>query len=191
MDHRGWYHRDIPHFDGGNLTQFVTFRLGDSLPQSVLKEFEEQLRNEKENLTAKKIEKIENYLDQGVGSCILREPRCAEFVQRSLIFLHEKKYKLISWVIMPNHVHFMARFDEGQSLSSAMHSLKSYTAHELKKIHPELPVIWQSESFDRYIRSEDHYLGRIQYIEENPVAAGLCERPEDFPWSSAYEGGKR
>lgn len=185
-DHKGWYHRDIPHFDAGNYTQFITFRLADSLPQSILMQVAEELKKEREHLPEERIKKLEYYLDQGIGSCILKDPACAGIVEDSLKFLDRRSYSLISWVVMPNHVHLMARFDEGQSLSKAMHSLKSFTAHELKKLHPEMETIWQAESFDRYIRSEDHYLGRVQYIHENPVVAGLCERPEDFRWSSAW-----
>ncbi len=185
-EHKGWYRRDLPHYDAANVTQFVTFRLADSLPQSFLQQLAEELKNEKENLEEKRIQRIEEYLDQGAGSCILREPKCAKLVQDSLQFLHENRYDLIAWVVMPNHVHFLARFSEEQTLSSAMHSLKSYTGHELKKLHPEMDLIWQSESFDRYIRSEDHFLGRVQYIHENPVVARLCEHQEDFPWSSAF-----
>ena len=183
--HKGWYRRDLPHFDGSDVTQFCTFRLADSLPQSVLNIVAEELKNEKDNLKQKRIEKLEQYLDQGAGSCILREGVCAKLVQDSLLFLHSNRFHLVAWVVMPNHVHFLARFDEGKSLAKALHSLKSYTGHELKKLHPEMETIWQSESFDRYIRNEDHYLGRIQYIHDNPVVARLCERPEDFPWSSA------
>ncbi len=87
---------------------------------------------------------------------------------------------------MPNHVHYLAYFEPGQTTEKAMHSLKSYTANELKKLHPEMGAIWQGETFDRYIRNEDHYLGRIEYIHNNPVVANLCDRPEDFRWSSAY-----
>jgi REP element-mobilizing transposase RayT len=88
---------------------------------------------------------------------------------------------------MPNHVHFLARFEEHQSLPHALHSLKSYTAHELKKLHPEMAVIWQIEYFDRYIRNEDHYWNAVNYIRKKPVAAKLCDSQEEFKWSSAFE----
>ena len=39
--------------------------------------------------------------------------------------------------------------------------------------------------FDRYIRNADHFVKTIQYIENNPVKARLCKRPEDWPFSSA------
>jgi REP element-mobilizing transposase RayT len=40
--------------------------------------------------------------------------------------------------------------------------------------------------FDRYVRDEKHFANAISYIEKNPVKAGLCLRPEDWPFSSAW-----
>ena len=71
-------------------------------------------------------------------------------------------------------------------MSKAMHSLKSFTGHELKKLHPEMENIWQIESFDRYMRNEEHYWSTYRYIHNNPVSARLCESVEEFEWSSAF-----
>jgi REP element-mobilizing transposase RayT len=185
-ENRGWYKRDLPHFDSSDVTQSVTFRLADSLPQSYLLELREELKGVKGNIDHARRAKIESYLDQGVGSCILREPECAQIVQDSLNFLDGKNYDLRAWVVMPNHVHFLARFSEGQLLSKALHSLKSFTAHEIKKLRPEMSTIWQHESFDRYIRNEDHYWNEVRYLHSNPVTARLCLTAEEFRWSSAF-----
>ena len=40
------------------------------------------------------------------------------------------------------------------------------------------------EYFDRAIRDERHFRAVVEYVEHNPVMAGLCEAPEDWPWSS-------
>ena len=88
---------------------------------------------------------------------------------------------------MPNHVHFLAHFEEHQMLEKALHSLKSFTSNEIKKLHPEMGSVWQEEFFDRYMRSEAHYWHEVNYVENNPVAAKLCEKREDFCWSSAFE----
>lgn len=187
--HKGWYSRKgLPHFDGQEITQFITFRLADSIPQSLVNEMKEDLKTFKGNIDREKEERMQALLDKGMGSCILGEPRCAELMQKSIQFLDPKRYELRAWVVMPNHINMLVKFGEGQSLSSALHSLKSYTGHELKKVHPELDSIWQIESFDRYIRNEEHYGRTLSYIHENPVTAGLCSRPEQFRWSSAFVG---
>ena len=189
-EHRGWFQpRKLPHFDA-EVTQSITIRLDDSLPKEVLIRLNDELKDVKANHNLERVRRIETLLDNGLGSCILGEPNCAKLVQDALLYLHDKRFDLRSWVIMPNHVHFIARFDEHQTLEKALHSLKSYTGHELKKLHPEMSVIWQIEYFDRYIRNEDHYWNAVSYIHNNPVEAKLCDEPSQFKWGSAFRKKK-
>ena len=95
-------------------------------------------------------------------------------------------FDLRAWVVMPNHVHFLARFEEGNSLPTAIQSLKSFTGHQLKKLHPEMQEIWQQGYFDRFMRNDDHFLRTRAYIHQNPTKAKLCKKEEDFIWSSAF-----
>jgi len=46
-------------------------------------------------------------------------------------------------------------------------------------------TVWHREYWDRYTRDERHYSKAVEYIHGNPVKAGLAQRPEDWPWSSA------
>ena len=70
----GWYNRGyIPHFDGGQISQFLTFRLFDSLPQPVIEEWREEtwkLGEEGKTIFRKN---VENYLDKGSGSGFLKD----------------------------------------------------------------------------------------------------------------------
>jgi putative DNA methylase len=186
----GWYDRGyIPHFEGGEIPQFITFRLSDSLPQKVLNRWRtemEELGEAGKTLFRKNIEK---YLDQGHGACYLRDSKIAGIVQDGLLFLHGKKYRLIAWVIMPNHVHFLAIPVNGVELGKLTHSLKSYTAHEANKVLGRVGQFWQHESFDRYIRNHKHFDNVIRYIEMNPVKAGLCRKAED--WGSQAQDSVR
>lgn len=138
-EHKGWYEgKNLPHLDAGNTTQFVTFRLGDSIPIKAMEALEEELKSVKVNKEIERSRRIERLLDMGSGSCLLKESRCAEIVQNSIKFLSGKRYDLRAWVVMPNHVHLLIRFASGQTLDKAMHSLKSYTSNELGLIHPEV-----------------------------------------------------
>lgn len=87
---------------------------------------------------------------------------------------------------MPNHIHFLMPPKEGISLSEIVHSIKSYTANEANKVLRRRGSFWQHEPFDRYTRNRLHYVNVIKYIENNPVKANLCEKPEDWIFSSAY-----
>jgi REP element-mobilizing transposase RayT len=183
----GWYDRGyIPHFDGGEIPQFFTFRLFDSLPHTVLERWREETAAQGEAGKVAFRKNVENYLDQGYGSCFLKDARVAELVENSLLFHHDKKYRLRAWVIMPNHIHFLATPFENVELREIAHSIKSYTAHEANKLLKRSGQFWQHEPFDRYIRNHKHFLNVIEYIEKNPVKAGLCAKREDWQFSSAF-----
>ncbi len=185
---KGWYSRGyLPHFDGGQLPQFITARLFDALPQNILRRFWLELeRKGNENIDYEMRKQIENFLDKGYGECFLKDQRIAKITADALLFHHEKKYKLIAWVVMPNHIHFLAVPLENIKLAEITHSIKSYTAKEANKMLNRNGKFWQRESFDRYIRNYEHFIKTIDYIENNPVKAGLCENYTDWKFSSAF-----
>jgi REP element-mobilizing transposase RayT len=183
---RGWYSRGyLPHFDGGTKLQFLTFRLGDSLPQTVLEKWKTELEQcssvEREIVLR---ERIEKYLDCGYGKCYLKNPEIANLVQDALLFHDGAKYKLTAWTIMPNHVHALLKPFE--KLGAIEHSIKSFTANKINKLLNRSGEFWQKEVFDRYIRDFGHFEKTIAYIENNPVKARLCERASDWQFGSAW-----
>jgi len=185
-DSYGWHDRGyLPHFDGPTQSQFITFRLYDSLPQSLLEKWTNEAASDAEFR-----KRIEAYLDAGYGECWLGQESIASLVQKALLFYHDKKYILIAWVIMLNHVHLLLQPKEGEHLPDIMHSIKSFTAQKANKLLGRTGRFWQRESFDRYIRNEKHFLAVIRYIEENPVKAGLCAIASEWRFSSAW-GGRR
>ncbi len=183
----GWRSRGyLPHYEGGEVSQFITTRLFDSLPQNVLDKWRVEL--EKEEITDIEFrKKIEYYLDQNYGECFLKGDCVAEIVRENLLFHDGKKYKLYAWVVMPNHIHYLLSPIAPHTLAEITHSNKSFTAHEANKVLNRSGQFWIHESFDRYIRDEKHFLQTIAYIESNPVKAGLCEKASDWKFSSAYK----
>ncbi|MFY9618464.1 MAG: transposase [Pyrinomonadaceae bacterium] len=183
----GWYNRGyIPHFEGGQIPQFFTFRLYDSLPASVVEQWRNEVSATDDQGKIRFRKNVERYLDRGYGCCFLRDERVANLVQNSLLFHHDKKYRLTAWVIMPNHIHFLATPLENVELSQIAHSIKSFTAHEANKLLKRTGQFWQHEPFDRYIRNRKHFVSVVRYIENNPVKSGLCSLPEDWRFSSAF-----
>jgi REP element-mobilizing transposase RayT len=67
-----------------------------------------------------------------------------------------------------------------------MHSWKSYTSKEANKISGRNGQFWMVDYFDRYMRNENHLIYTIEYIEQNPVKAGLILKASDWRFSSAY-----
>ena len=178
----GWHNRGyLPHLDSAQ-TQFLTFRLADSMPQELLQKWRKESRNDIQFRKS-----VEKYLDAGHGSCALRRLDIATMVRNSLLFHDKEKYDLQSWVIMPNHSHILLSPREGHHLDEIEHSIKSYTANEANKILGRRGQFWAIECFDRYIRDWRHFNAVVKYIENNPVKAGLCRTAEEWEFSSAFE----
>jgi len=183
----GWHSRGyLPHFDGREIPQFITLRLFDSLPKTVLQRWTRELdllESRKDQITLQR--RIEKYLDQGYGAAFLKIHRVAEMVQDVLLGYDGERYRLSAWVVMPNHIHFLATRFEQQTLTGIMQSLKSLTSHKANKTLRRGGQFWMGDYFDRYIRNGEHFAKTVRYIENNPVKAGLCKRPQDWPFSSA------
>jgi len=183
---KGWYGRSyLPHFDGGEIPQFITIRLADSLPQNILERWRQELAHDKIT-DADFRRRVEHYLDQSYGSCVLGDERVAKIVRDNLLHFDGVKYRLHAWVVMPNHIHFLAVPKEGHTLAEIVHSCKSFTAHEANNILSRSGRFWFPEPFDRYIRNYEHFEKTCSYIENNPVKAKLCKKPSDWPFSSAH-----
>ena len=134
-------------------------------------------------------ERTEAALDRGYGACWLRRPQVAALVQEALLHFDNNRYLLHAWVIMPNHVHALATALGGRYLSTIVHSWKSFTAKSANRSLEREGAFWQADYFDRVMRDEAHFAATVDYIHWNPVKAGLCAKPEDWPWSSIHRTG--
>jgi REP element-mobilizing transposase RayT len=129
---------------------------------------------------------VDAYLDSGAGACWLAQPEIAKLVQNALLHFESQRYELLAWCVMPNHVHSVLRPASNWVLESILHSWKSYTASEANRVLSRKgQTFWQHESYDHVVRNENDLQHCVIYTEENPVKAGLCKKPEDWPWSSA------
>jgi len=181
--HTGWHSRGyLPHLDKPFHIQTINFRSADSLPAKVLKKLEQDFPKGNESGKRKR---IEEYLNSGYGACHLVKPKIARVIEEMLVKFDGERYRLIAWVIMPNHVHAIIEIIEGYSLKKIMHSWKSYTANVANKILGRSGKFWYREYFDRYVRDADHLENAIKYVRWNPVKAGLVKEPEDWRFSSA------
>jgi REP element-mobilizing transposase RayT len=106
-------------------------------------------------------------------------------VENALLYFDGERYRLLAWAIMPNHVHAMIEQIEGYALGGIIHSWKSFTAKEINKLQRSTGSVWSADYHDRFIRHAEHYECAVNYIELNPVKAGLVGRAEDWLFSSA------
>ena len=181
--HKGWYSRGyLPHLDQPGLVQGITFRLHDSMLVERREEWESLLAVAD---VGERLLRIEEYLNAGYGSCVLRDHRVGLLVQDALQHLDGQRYRLLAWVVMPNHVHVLIETLQGWSLPGIVHSWKSFTAHQVNRLLGRKGPLWSREFFDRAVRDGRHLKRAVRYVHDNPVKAGLVAEPEVWPFSSA------
>ncbi len=201
---RGWHERGfLPHCDFPNLIQLLTIRLSDSLPISRKREWEHLLKLEDDR---ERRMKLEEYLDKGFGKCWLRRPAIARLCEEALLHFHRKRFELLAWCVMPNHIHVLVdvwntplwkmikswkQFVSTQAQSIVV-ECQAPVRHEVAR-SAEMPgrrpalqsIRWQREYWDTFMRNGEQSRKATRYIENNPVRAGLCRKPEDWQYSSA------
>jgi putative transposase len=178
------YHvRHLPHWNPGDRTIFLTWRLYGSLPVDVII----KLKRQRSTSAGRHFLKTDRALDDARhGPLWLNQPSIARCVVEALYRgdteLHQ--YILRAFAVMPNHVH--ALLDPSVSLERITSGLKGVTARQANKVLGRTGQhFWQDETFDHWIRNGTQFDRIKSYIEHNPVAAGLAKNPEDWPWSSA------
>ncbi|MCK4982710.1 MAG: transposase [Victivallaceae bacterium] len=89
-----------------------------------------------------------------------------------------------NFVIMPDHIHLIIwRENNSCGLKNWMRGVKRIISNELKKLNIEYPH-WQEGFFDHVLRNNESCVRKSEYINQNPVKAGLCNSYHDW----AYRG---
>uniref|UniRef100_UPI003562908F transposase n=1 Tax=Pontiella sp. TaxID=2837462 RepID=UPI003562908F len=178
-------HRRLPHWEQDNRIYFVTFRLADSIANEKLLQWKAELEVWRLNQPAPESEETHSeqtrryrekqqwWLDQGHGSCTLKDPELSALVEQTLRHFDGERYRLGDYVVMPNHVHLTVEPMEGNHLSDILHSWKGFSAREINKRLGTKGRFWMDESFDHIIRSEHFFHQYRDYIQTNPTQARL------------------
>ena len=98
-------------------------------------------------------------------------------------YQEQNKFALHEFVIMPDHLHLLVTPESDISLERAMQLIKGGFSYRLGKMKRGL--VWQESFTNHRVRDEEDYERHALYIRMNPVRAGLVERAEDYPYSSA------
>jgi putative transposase len=174
------HRRRLPHLYEVGRTVFLTWRIHDSLPSN--RAFPTDALS-----SGKAFAAMDRLLDEAaVGPRYLAEPAVAEAIVHAVHFNANelRHYRLHAFVIMPNHVHILAT--PLVPLPIMMKSLKGITA---KRANAILRLtgrrFWQDESYDHLVRNDQELIKIMNYIEQNPVKAGLVKEATEYRWSSA------
>jgi len=155
------YRRRLPHLQKADADLFVTFCTG---ARRILPELARDL-----------------VLDHCLREAGVR-PFADEAARATPARIH-----LHAAVVMPDHVHLLfapLRDNDGwpYSLVNIMQCLKGATAHRINKLLRISGPVWEEESLDHVLRSDESLREKCEYIRQNPVEAGLVQSPEDYRW---------
>jgi REP element-mobilizing transposase RayT len=176
---------------------FITFRCVGSLPESarlgLLDIYQTWRAARNEEVRSIELQRrifalLETFLDRGDGFAPFRG---CEVINRGLQLFDQAAldscWDLGSLVLMPNHVHLLARAREPSetgeplNLGAFVNALKGRTSRELNALMGRKGRFWQPDWFDRWCRSPAEVKRFEEYIRLNPVKAGLASRPESYP----------
>jgi putative transposase len=113
-------------------------------------------------------------------------------------------FKLIGFVVMPDHVHLMVVPDKQNTISDVMRHIKGRFSRRLNELgrgmnSPDYEVpkhragnlsrptskVWQESFYDHVIRNRKEFDERLNYVHNNPVKAKFVEKPEEYQYFSA------
>jgi 1-hydroxy-2-methyl-2-(E)-butenyl 4-diphosphate synthase len=181
----------LPHWRIPGATYAVTFRVKDSLPASVIKDYEqkksillEQITQEKQRAGSRDARDslrklhaeiqtltetiIEPALHAADGPQPLADPEIAGMMLQALKHFDGERYDLLAWSVMSNHVHALITPHEGQELEKILQAMKTHTAKEANRMLGKTGTFWQEEYYDHIVRDGEELKHQVAYILRNP-----------------------
>jgi len=182
--------RRLPHWRQIGVAYFITFRLADSVPQPLLRQWRDErtiwLRwhpppwraDEQREYEERFIGRMQEWLDAGMGACHMRRSDVRSQVELCLLKLDGKRYDIDAFVLMPNHVHALIKPALGYDLSTLLQGIKGVSAKRCNKLLGCKSTFWMDESYDHIVRDVKELAAFRNYIAGNPAKAGL--EPEEY-----------
>jgi len=96
------------------------------------------------------------------------------------------RFQLTNFCIMPTHIHLLIKPGEGTTLSSIMQWIKARSAKRWNSIHGSTDHVWGHRYYARPVKDPQEYDFVINYIDQNPVKAGLAPTPAEWKAGGAY-----
>ncbi|WP_436717317.1 hypothetical protein U8335_10375 [Roseiconus lacunae] len=190
--------RTRPHRHQPAVICFLTMRLNDSIPASVVQRwhrerieflrlhgveverdwkvaFLELSREDRKKFDKHFSRQRETTLDHCLGACELANQIAAQEVAKSLAKFHRDRYWMGDFVIMPNHVHCLVAFQTNEIAKTQPGGWMRYSARQINKLTGRTGVLWFPEPFDHLVRSPEQLEYLRSYIRDNPKKAKLSE----------------
>jgi len=181
--------RHLPCWEAQGAIYHITFHLADSVPADELRAWQaqrEELKSlaqvERRQLTADEREllksvyneRVERYLASGYGACLLKDKDVQAVVRDVLTHDNGSRYALHAWCVMPNHLHaLLGGLRKDVPLRQLLGEWKRILAHRINRLCGRKGPVWHEDSYTHIIRDADEYRHQLDYVWNNPEAAGL------------------
>jgi REP element-mobilizing transposase RayT len=183
----------LPHWEVVDGLYFVTIHVRGAVPEEAMRRISgklESIGNEDESDYAERYRRvfrnIESYLEDAPQVCDLDDPKAAGLIVEAIdYYVSQGKWRIIAYVIMPNHVHLF--FSSDTPLKRLLEDFKRWTAKKIREAQGKSGRLWQREWFDHWSRSAEQDARIIRYIRDNPVKAGLVSDWRDWRWTRVPE----
>lgn len=128
---------------------------------------------------------IYHVISRGTGPCIIFPEKrdCQSFLLTFGSVLDRQGWVCIAYVLMGTHYHLIVLIRDAD-LAQGMQRLNGLYAQAFNRRHGRVGSLFQGRYHAVLIETEEQLLETARYVALNPVRAGLCSRPEDWPWSS-------
>ena len=193
------YRRSLPHWRQYGCTYFVTFRTGDSLPASVVRNINDEQRSwlcgrgivfetgeeicdvlsrlpheDLHHFHISFCRAVNRHLDECHGRCLLSDIKFSKMVMSALLHFDGKRVWIGDAVIMPNHVHVLMCPIGDNELEDILCSIKSFSARQINSVTGESGTnFWQRDTYDHIVRNRIELNAYIKYIDGNPDKANI------------------
>lgn len=193
------YHGNLPHWRQAAGLYFVTFRLADSIPKTILagwdgerrawmeahgikgypaspnwrKEYEALPEQKRHMFHRMNERRLFVQLNKCHGECWLKEKHVREVVVNSIFHFDGDRWRVGDFVVMPNHVHLLVSMCGGYELEKVLYSVKRFSARAMNAVLGRSGRVWQKEYYDHIVRDRAELCRIRKYIADNPRKAGL------------------
>ena len=106
-------------------------------------------------------------------------------------YVKKKKFEIVDFVVMPNHVHVILTVPADMTIESAVGLMKGRFSYRLKDEFGYRGEVWQPGFSEERIDTPEDLRRCQQYIAENPVKAGLAKDPNEYPYCFQFLARKK
>jgi REP element-mobilizing transposase RayT len=98
-----------------------------------------------------------------------------------------RESRMLAWVLMPDHAHWLLQLGETDSLGDVIGRLKSASSRHTNRTLNRTGPLWSKAFHDHALREEEDLQAVARYIVANPLRAGLVKRIGDYPlWNAIW-----